>query len=147
MNRSPERIEGLREARLRTELTQQRLSELSGVPRQHISAIENHRLLLTDLRARKIAPHLGAHPAELVVGHAATPFLRNEDKAAVTIADFRALVRAFSATRADQSVGPRLRLELIRVVRKMSDRMFVVWGRNVDDAEREARRALGARLT
>jgi transcriptional regulator with XRE-family HTH domain len=147
MNRSPERIEGLREARLRAELTQQRLSDLSGLPRQHVSALENHRLLLTGVRARKIAPHLGAHPAELVVGHAASPFLRNADKTTVTIADFRALVRAYSAARADQSVRPRLRLELIRVVRKMSDRLFVVWGRNVDDAEREARRALEARPT
>jgi transcriptional regulator with XRE-family HTH domain len=145
MNRSPVKTGGLQEIRLRAGLTQQRLSELSGVSRQHVSAMENHRLLLTDVRARKIAPHLGVHWAQLVVGNAASPILRDADKISATIADFRALVRAFTAARADQDVEPRLRLELIRVVGRMYDRLFLVWNRHVEGAEREARRALGAR--
>jgi len=49
--------------------------------------------------------------------------------------------------RAEQNVGPRLRLELIRIMGEMSDRLFVVWGGIVDAAEREAKRALEARPT
>jgi transcriptional regulator with XRE-family HTH domain len=147
VHQSPNRIEELREARLRAGLTQQRLAELSGLQRQHVSAIENHRLLLTDERARKIAPHLGTHPAALVVGHAAAQYRGGANRPSVTAEDFRSLVRAFSAARARDVASPRLRLELVRVVREVSDALFAVWHRLLDDAEREAQIDLEVRTT
>jgi transcriptional regulator with XRE-family HTH domain len=144
MNRSPQRIEGLREARRRAGLTQQRLADLAALPRQHVSAIELHHLLLTEDRARKLARHLGIHPAALVVGHAAAPILRGANKASVTENDFRALLRAFSAARTTDESIPRLRLDLVRIVRQMSETLFAVWYRILDDAERDAERALEA---
>jgi transcriptional regulator with XRE-family HTH domain len=123
-------------------LTQRELADLSGVLRQHISALEHHRLLLTDERARKLAPYLKVHPAALIVGQAASLVWFDADKTSVTLADFRALDRAFGAARAAQNVDPRLRLELIRVVGATSHYMFVVWSGLVDEAEREAELAL-----
>ena len=146
MNRPSQRIEGLREARLRAGLTQQRLAELSDLQRQHVSALEHHNLLMTDDRARKLAPHLGAHPAALVVGHAATPILRGaNNEASVTENDFRSLLRAFSAARTSEVSTPRLRLALIRVVRRMSEAVFAAWYRLLEDAEQQAESALEAR--
>jgi transcriptional regulator with XRE-family HTH domain len=144
MYQSPQRIEGLREARLRAGLTQQRLADLSGLQRQHISAIELHRLLLTESRARKLAWHLGVHPAALVVGQAAVPILRGANKPSVGLEDFRALLRSYSATRAHDVVSPGLRLELIGVVRQLSDALFAGWYRLLEDAERDTERALEA---
>ena len=144
MNRSPQRIEGLREARLRASLTQQQLADLADLQRQHVSAIELHHLLLTEDRARKLAPHLRVHPAALVVGHAAAPILRGANKASVTMDDFKALVRAFSAARGQDVASPGLRLELIAVVREMSETLFSAWRRLLDAAERDAERALEA---
>jgi transcriptional regulator with XRE-family HTH domain len=144
MYRSAQKIEGLREVRLRVGLTQQQLADLSGLLRQHVSALENHRLLLTDERASRLAPYLGVHPSALVVGHAAFPILRGvNNKTSVTENDLRALLRAFSVARTDGS-DPRLRLELVRVVREASDALFSVWRRLLDDAQREAKHALEA---
>ena len=137
-------IEGLREARRAAGLTQQELADLSGLQRQHVSALERHRLLLTDERANKLAPYLRVPPAVLVVGHSAAPILRGANKASVTLDDFKALVRAFSAVRVDDVASPGLRLELIAVVREMSETLISVWRRLLDDAERDARRALEA---
>jgi DNA-binding XRE family transcriptional regulator len=145
MYRTSQRIEGLREARRRAGLTQQQLADLAHLPRQHVSAIERHNLLLTEDRARKFAPHLRTHPAALVVNHAAVPILRGANKASLTMDDFKALVRAFSATRAQVVASPGLRLELIAVVREMSETLFSVWRRLLDDAERDAGRTPEAR--
>ena len=145
MYQSPQRIEGLREARLRAGLTQQRLAELSDLQRQHISALEHHNLLMTNDRARKLAPPLDLPPAALVVGHAAAPILRDANRPLVTAKDFQALARAFSAARAQDVASPRLRLQLVRVVRRMSDSLFGTWYRLLDDTQREAERSLEAR--
>ena len=143
-HRSSPKVAGLREARLRANLTQQCLAKLSGLQRQHVSALENYRLLLTNQRARKLAPHLGVDPAELVVGHAAAPILCGANRPSLTAVDFRALVRAFSAARARDVASPGLTLELIGVVRAMSEALFSVWRRLLDDAQRDAERALEA---
>jgi transcriptional regulator with XRE-family HTH domain len=140
------RIEGLREARRAAALTQQQLAGLSGLQRQHISALERYRLMLTDERSRKLAPYLDVHPAALVVGHSAAPILRGANKPSVTADDFRALVRAFSAARTHDALSPLLRLDLLKIVREMSDGLFAVWYRLLDDAEHDAQRALEARL-
>jgi transcriptional regulator with XRE-family HTH domain len=144
MHRRRNRIEGLREARREAAVTQQQLAELSSLQRQHISALERYRLTLTDERVRKLAPHLSVHPAALVVGHAAVPILRGVNKASVTEDDFRALLRAFTAARTTEVSNPRLSLDLIRVVRQMSETLFSVWRRLLEEAEHDAQRTLEA---
>jgi transcriptional regulator with XRE-family HTH domain len=139
------RIEGLREARRAAGLTQQQLAERSGLQRQHVSALEHYRLMMTDERARKLAPHLETHPAALLVGHAAAPILRRgANKPSLTAEDFRALVRAFSAARTTDASNPVLRRDLLRIVRHMSEALFTVWYRLLDDVERDTERAVEA---
>lgn len=135
----------MREARRASGLTQQRLAELSGLQRQHLSAIENGRLLLTDERARKVASHLGTHPAALVVGHAASTVSPGPNKPSVGVSDFHELVRAFSVARDAGDSNPRLRLDLIRAVGEMSDDLFAAWRRLLAGAERDAERFLEVR--
>lgn len=58
--------ESVRILRELQELSQSRLSELSGIPQATISAIENNRVNLGVERAKMLARALKCHPAVLV---------------------------------------------------------------------------------
>ena len=58
--------ESVRIVRELQELTQQELSDLTGIPQATISAIENDRVKLGAERAKVLAQALKCHPAVLV---------------------------------------------------------------------------------